>query len=92
MIETQFHIDVRKCHRCDKRKSVGGSVVCGMDDRTFNAHALALYCPHPDGPRFGTAQVPDGWEDVAKWLPLPMQIDRDYEPTPKNATEGRCCS
>jgi hypothetical protein len=69
-----FRQAVKQCHRCDQRKVVNGHVLCAVDDHTPNRHALAMYCPHESGPKFGTAEKPQGWDDVQPWIPPAPEV------------------
>lgn len=61
--------NLRKCHRCPLR-AVGcaGPCACTVDGKDIIAHAGADggsgFCPHPDGPRYGAATAPPGWDLV----------------------------
>lgn len=51
--------------RCDKRQKPcrgRGACACGVDGHQIEEHEAADYCPHPDGPKFGTAKYPLDWE------------------------------
>lgn len=48
------------CHRCPFH--AGGA--CTRSGRKIQAHKKALFCPHPEGPRFGASTPPPDWESV----------------------------
>ena len=65
------------CHRCEKRGYCMGACPCTVDDRDIIAHAKAGYCPHPDGPKYGAADKPDGWDA------LPIAVAGEPPPPPE---------
>jgi hypothetical protein len=50
------------CSRCPMARDCAGFCPCKVDGRDIRAHQEAMYCPHPDGPKFGTGEYPIGWE------------------------------
>jgi hypothetical protein len=51
------------CHKCPMRqRPCAGPCPCKVDGKDIIQHAEAAYCPHPDGPKFGTNEYPVGWE------------------------------
>lgn len=66
------------CHGCSR--FTDGA--CGVDRAPIRAHALALYCPHPDEPQFGTGAAPDGWDALVKRTTPPLLPAR-VPPTPR---------
>ena len=59
--------DVSFCHRCvlGNGYACSGGCPCPFDSREIVEHALSSYCPHPDGPRFGTGKKPGRWDELA---------------------------
>jgi hypothetical protein len=67
-------MNVRVCHRCPMMTTpCGGACPCKVDGIDIARHVVAGYCPHPEGPRFGTATRPSVWEPDPPFVPPPPQ-------------------
>jgi hypothetical protein len=63
--EADTAVALRHCARCDYgQRPCAGACACLIDKRDIRDHAAAGFCPHPQSPRFGTAEKPQGWEDA----------------------------
>lgn len=70
---------LERCRGCRLRaRPSDGLAPCTVDRVDWLRHVEADYCPHPQGPRFGKAEVPDGWEQKPRvpaswrrWLAMP---------------------
>lgn len=68
------------CSKCDySGQRCFGPCPCTVDSVDIATHAERGYCPHPDGAKFGDGEKPDGWEDLAKALPV-QPIPQDWKP------------
>jgi hypothetical protein len=54
--------NVRACHLCPLRQRPRNGRSDCIDGRDIIDHAQAGYCPHGEGPRFGTSQRPKTWK------------------------------
>ncbi len=79
-----FHANAHQCRGCEHRRlPENGIMPCAISGHDTFDHCGTSYCPHPSGPRFGTAIEPDGWEsgnlDIAAYgkpPPPPIPIPR----------------
>jgi hypothetical protein len=84
------------CQQCKpyRQRPCSGKCVCTLDGHDIIEHAMAHYCPDK---RYGDGVKPAGWDDACPrcggaHLIASCPIPPDYEATPENATQGRCCS
>ena len=86
-------IGTAPCLTCDRRRRpCQGACPCLVDGRDITVHALADYCPHPDGPRFGSAAKPADWDDPKYRPPLPVATDEEIAAMlEKDRQQGPCC-
>jgi hypothetical protein len=62
MTSPDFAANIKACHLCPLRqRPCAGKCAC-IDGTDIIEHAKAGYCPHGEGPRFGTAQRPKSWK------------------------------
>jgi hypothetical protein len=82
-----FHVNIIVCKGCDHRqRPCAGPCPCKIDGVDSIAHAKADYCPHPDGPRFGTSTKPASWPLV----PLPIVPDAEIQAILDAGDPGGC--
>lgn len=49
------------CLKCNLA-ACAGVCACSVDGASIEEHAISDFCPHPDGPRFGSSTPPPQWE------------------------------
>jgi hypothetical protein len=81
------------CARCPLRaRPCEGPCPCLVDNRNWFDHRDANYCPHPDGPRFGTGTKPPGWDAPEVKYVAPVYSDEEIETMrEKDRLHGPCC-
>jgi hypothetical protein len=83
-----FQENITACHRCPLRQyPCGGPCAC-FDGADIINHAEAGHCPHPDGPRYGTAEPPGGWNAIPP-APAPQRASHaPQQPSPQPVPRG----
>ncbi len=92
----QLHEKVVLCQNCPRSTRVSNvQWACGISGRPLAEHAGTDYCPHDDGPRYGTDVKPAGWNDLP--LPPPLQVqeipanfDGNYQNDSKGTEPCNC--
>ena len=91
------------CLRCRfRRRDCSGPCPCTVDGVDIQRHAVAGYCPHPAGPRFGDGRRPEGWpaageaDPIAAYMARPTySVPEGYNPADyaldSGGTEGCNC-